>query len=172
MRIDVEVEGCRYRATVKRAEGTRLVIEIQADDATAIAQEVDVCETDVGISLVHAGSGRVVDAAIAALARGQVLVQLPHVDVIVDVNGRRPHAGGATDNSGTGEQRLCAPMPGRIVRVLVKPGDVVVAGQAMVVIEAMKMENALTAVRDGRVSEVTVIEGASVEAGRLLISLE
>jgi biotin carboxyl carrier protein len=63
-------------------------------------------------------------------------------------------------------------MPGRVVRVLVQPGDEVTARQGLVVIEAMKMENELTATRAGRVREVTVAAGAAVEAGRLLVVIE
>jgi biotin carboxyl carrier protein len=63
-------------------------------------------------------------------------------------------------------------MPGRVARVLVAPGDQVEARQGLVVIEAMKMENELTALRAGRVREVTVTVGAAVEAGRLLVLIE
>jgi biotin carboxyl carrier protein len=63
-------------------------------------------------------------------------------------------------------------MPGKIVRVLVKPGDEVTARQGVVVVEAMKMENELRAARDGRVKEVHVTEGALVESGRLLVVIE
>ena len=71
-----------------------------------------------------------------------------------------------------GEQRVLAPMPGRIVRVLVAPGDEVVARQGLIVIEAMKMENELASPKAGRVKEVSVTEGTSVEAGRLLVIVE
>jgi biotin carboxyl carrier protein len=60
-------------------------------------------------------------------------------------------------------------MPGKVVKVLVKPGDEVTARQGLVVIEAMKMENELRASRAGRVLEVHVDDGALVEAGRLLV---
>jgi biotin carboxyl carrier protein len=63
-------------------------------------------------------------------------------------------------------------MPGRVLRVLVRPGDAVEARQGLVVIEAMKMENELTTTRAGRVREVTVAAGAAVEAGRLLVVIE
>jgi biotin carboxyl carrier protein len=62
-------------------------------------------------------------------------------------------------------------MPGKVVRVLVRPGDTVRARQPLVVVEAMKMENELRAPRDGTVSDVTAREGASVEAGALLVVL-
>jgi biotin carboxyl carrier protein len=67
-----------------------------------------------------------------------------------------------------GPARLVAPMPGRVVRVLQAPGEEVAAGQGLVVIEAMKMENELASPRAGRVLEVAVREGQAVEAGALL----
>ena len=67
---------------------------------------------------------------------------------------------------------MLAPMPGKIVKVLVKPGDQVTARQGVVVIEAMKMENELRASRDGQVKDVHVAEGDLVEAGRLLTVIE
>lgn len=73
---------------------------------------------------------------------------------------------------GAGPQRVTAPMPGKIVRVLVKPGDPVKAKQGLVVVEAMKMENELRADREGTVVEVHAREGASVEAGALLIIVQ
>jgi biotin carboxyl carrier protein len=79
---------------------------------------------------------------------------------------RRAEDGG---QSASGPQRLSAPMPGKIARVLVKPGEAIRARQPVVVIEAMKMENELRAGRDGTVSEIHTREGASVDAGALLI---
>jgi len=67
-----------------------------------------------------------------------------------------------------GPARLTAPMPGRIVRVLSEVGADVVAGQGLVVIEAMKMENELRAPRGGRLLELLAREGQAVEAGALL----
>jgi biotin carboxyl carrier protein len=63
-------------------------------------------------------------------------------------------------------------MPGKIVRVLVKAGDVVKPRQGLIVVEAMKMENELRAAREGRVREVFVIEGQSVDAGTALMVVE
>ena len=60
----------------------------------------------------------------------------------------------APARAGAGPQRVVSPMPGKVVRVLVKAGDEVKARQGLVVVEAMKMENELRAARDGRVREV------------------
>jgi biotin carboxyl carrier protein len=98
-------------------------------------------------------------------ATGDVIVRVGSTPVAV-TNGRR-RWGRSADN-GSGPQRITAPMPGKVVRVLVQPGDVVHARQPLIVVEAMKMENELRAARDGTVSEVHAREGSSVEAGTLL----
>lgn len=72
----------------------------------------------------------------------------------------------------TGPKPLVAPMPGLIVRIQVAPGDEVQAGQGLVVMEAMKMENELRASAAGRVKRVAVSPGAAVEKGATLIELE
>jgi biotin carboxyl carrier protein len=71
-----------------------------------------------------------------------------------------------------GKISLTAPMPGRIVRVLAAAGDMVVAGQGIVVIEAMKMQNELKAPRGGRVTAIEVNEDDRVVAGAILATIE
>ena len=71
-----------------------------------------------------------------------------------------------------GAGRIEAPMPGLVKAVLVGAGDSVAAGDRLAVLEAMKMEHALTAGRDGVVAEVLVAAGAQVEAGAALIVVE
>ena len=68
-----------------------------------------------------------------------------------------------------GPQRVDAPMPGKIVRVLVKAGDAVAEGQGLVVVEAMKMENELKSPKAGKVTELHAVEGAAVESGAKLV---
>lgn len=101
-------------------------------------------------------------------APGEVLVYMQGRTVAAVLNGRRTGGGAGTSASDAGEIAIAAPMPGRVVRVLAAPGDEVAARQGIVVVEAMKMENELRAPRAGRVKEITVAAGASVEAGRVL----
>ena len=63
-------------------------------------------------------------------------------------------------------------MPGRIVKVLVAAGDAVTAGQPLLVMEAMKMENEIRAPKAGTVADLRVAEGASVDAHAVLLLLE
>jgi biotin carboxyl carrier protein len=67
-----------------------------------------------------------------------------------------------------GPQRIDAPMPGKVVRVLVKLGDEVAEGQGLLVVEAMKMENELRSPKAGKVTELLAVEGAAVESGAKL----
>ena len=76
------------------------------------------------------------------------------------------------DELGEGERELRAPMPGRIVRVLVESGQAVEAGDGLVVMEAMKMENELSARGPGTVESVRVEEGQTVNQGDVLIVVE
>jgi biotin carboxyl carrier protein len=80
------------------------------------------------------------------------------------VQGDEPAGEGAA-----GELR--AAMPGKVVKLLSKPGDVVKSGQSLMVIEAMKMENELRSPAAGRIGEIAVREGQTVEAGQLLLAL-
>ena len=101
---------------------------------------------------------------------GNQLVHLDGRSLSVVVNGRRARRrGGDSGSHVAGEATVAAPMPGRVVRVLVGPGDAVKARQPIVVVEAMKMENELRSPKAGVVKEVSVSAGTSVEAGRSLV---
>ena len=105
-------------------------------------------------------------------AGGSLRVAVGATPIEVSVDSRR-RPGRKDDHAGaSGPQRLTAPMPGKVVRVLVKSGDQVRARQPLVVVEAMKMENELRAQRDGAVASVHAREGQSVDAGALLVVVQ
>lgn len=68
-----------------------------------------------------------------------------------------------------GRQQVTAPMPGKVVRILVAPGETVEMGQGLVVVEAMKMQNEIRAPKKGKVERVLAAEGQSVSAGEALV---
>jgi acetyl/propionyl-CoA carboxylase alpha subunit len=78
----------------------------------------------------------------------------------------------AAQAGGAAEDRMTAPMPGSIVSVAVNAGDAVTKGQALLVMESMKMETTLTAPRDGVVAEIAYAPGQTFERDALLLSLE
>ena len=74
--------------------------------------------------------------------------------------------------AGEGRQNITASMPGKVIRVLVSPGDEVEAGQGLIVVEAMKMQNEMKAARAGRVMTLAAVAGATVNAGEILATIE
>ncbi len=71
-----------------------------------------------------------------------------------------------------GEGVVTAPMPGKILRILVKEGDKVKTGQGLLVLEAMKMENEIPAPKDGMIKKILVKEGDTVDTGQSLIEIK
>ena len=156
MMFEIEINGRLRTVAVEPVEGASSRYRLTMD---GVSREVDaVAVEDDTLSLIVPGEGTSHEV-------GFCDGLLPAV-----VNGRRSRRG--AQFSATGEQRIVAPMPGRVLRVLAAPGDEVAARQPLVVVEAMKMENELSSPRAGRVKEVTVTPGTSVEAGRLLAVVE
>jgi len=115
--------------------------------------------------------GRSYDARIEETPSGLVVVIDGHRFEIQVLDPRRWDRKSAR-GGGEGLQNIAAPMPGKVVRVLVKPGEAVEAGQGLVVVEAMKMQNEIHATRTARVLSVPAAEGATVLAGEVLVTLE
>ena len=78
----------------------------------------------------------------------------------------------AEKGAGEGKKKIIAPMPGKIVRILVQEKMEVQAGQGLVVVEAMKMQNELKSPKQGIVQKVMAVEGANVNAGDVLLIVE
>jgi biotin carboxyl carrier protein len=157
----VDANGRRYAVEVTCRDGAFLV------SVDGRQREVDVKETGGVLSmLIGAKSHEVI-----------VTDRTVHVDGIsveVAIVSPRPvwDRARASQRVTDGPQEIKAPMPGKIVKVLVKPGDRVESRQGLVVVEAMKMENELRAKAAGTVSEVRATEGSTVEAGAILVILE
>jgi pyruvate carboxylase subunit B len=119
--------------------------------------------------------GRPLTLSVEPLGRGRWALAPGGERVEVEVlDERTRHIRSLT---GGGDQRraaavLKAPMPGLVVRVQAKPGDAVVAGAGLIVLEAMKMENELKAVAPGVVKTVRVAPGEAVEKGQVLVEFE
>ena len=167
MQYEVEVDGRVRRVAVHRAGGMF--------DVTVDGRSWRVDAAHVGthtMSLLVEPGGESYDVGFAHdTATGLLYVRIGTTQVPLTLNGRRRRRD-ETGHAGAGPQRLVAPMPGKIVRVSVAPGEAVRARQTIVVIEAMKMENELKAARDGTVAEVHAREGASVDAGALLVVIQ
>jgi len=89
----------------------------------------------------------------------------------IEVRDRRRWNRQSRGGAHAGAQDIKAPMPGKVVRVLVAAGDAVEAGQGIVVVEAMKMQNELKAPRAGTVMGLAAKAGATVTAGEVLATI-
>ena len=171
MTFDIEINGRTRTVSVERAAAGSYRVSVDGR-----AHVIDAARIGTfGLSLLidgASGVSREVQISPGG-GPGEMLVRLDGLSVIALVDGRRTRRGPADGGTHAGgEQAIVAPMPGRVVRLLVSRGDEVAARQAVVVVEAMKMENELRSPRPGRVKEVAVTAGASVEAGRVLVVIE
>jgi biotin carboxyl carrier protein len=173
MTFEVEIGGVRRAVSIEPAgQGRyRVVVDGTAHDVEAERIGEFGLAVTVADGVAHSPGMNVVNVAPGG-ARGELLVELGGRTVPVVVDGRRRRTGPDGAALGEGEQSVVAPMPGRVVRVLVAPGDEVALGQGVVVVEAMKMENELGAPKPGRVKDVSVTPGTLVEAGRVLVVIE
>jgi glutaconyl-CoA/methylmalonyl-CoA decarboxylase subunit gamma len=148
--VEGEADGfdvrCSTDGTVSWTEGSRRVSMRVESTGTAARFSVH--------DVRHPGTGpwvaQVQDARLAALAE----------------------AAGKVRRVKAGPFQVTVPMPGKVIRILVKAGDVVTATQPIAVIEAMKMENEVSAARAGTVSRIAIAAGDTVEAGTLLAVVE
>jgi biotin carboxyl carrier protein len=182
--------GGRRRAVDVRRDGDRFLVSLDGRQHAVNVQVINgVWSMLVGPAVGpgtgpaeadhpnNAGAGfsrptRSYEIAFSPSTEGGLTVHVDGVPVEVSINQMRRAGVPAAHSADDGPQRVTAPMPGKIVKLLVKPGDRVQARQGVIVVEAMKMENELRARAAGTVSEVRVTEGTSVEAGAILVILE
>jgi biotin carboxyl carrier protein len=171
MTTQIKIEGRSYvvQLTAGETAGSwrcRLV----EDGSAAREFELDVRETQSGVlSLLL--NGRSYEVRREATPAGTVISvgdARYHAEVADPRSLRTRRATG----SDAGPQKITAPMPGKIVRILASEGNEVHEGQGLLVIEAMKMQNELKSARKGVVRKIMVKEGAAANAGDVLAIVE
>src|SRR5687768_13631437 len=164
----------KYRVTI---DGQERTVEVQLrDDGTTADVIVDgvaetVCFERMPEGILLRIGHRVVDAVIAGPVDARSIAS-GAVRTVVAIESERQRARRHRDGArATGGGELRSPMPGRIVKVLTSVGAVVRAGEPLVIVEAMKMQNELSLEVGGAVAEIHVGEGQSVESNTLLLRL-
>lgn len=116
-------------------------------------------------------NGRAFEAIVTPTAEGvQVRCGGQEFHAIVS-DPRTWRRGRGTLFGSEGEQQITAPMPGKVIRILVSAGEAVEADQGLVVVEAMKMQNEIRAPKAGKIERISVHEGDTVAAGEPLVTI-
>ncbi|MFL6257671.1 MAG: biotin/lipoyl-containing protein [Pyrinomonadaceae bacterium] len=170
MKLNAEIDGEKVALEVRR-EGGRVLGEVGGRLYELEAREVGAGE----YLLIH--GGRVYECRVGgepgAPGRGALRVSVGAREYGVRLTDPKHLRGaGAGGDAQGGSAQIKAPMPGKIVRVLVEAGQAVEAGQGLVVVEAMKMQNELKSPKSGTVAELRAESGSTVNAGDVLVVVE
>jgi biotin carboxyl carrier protein len=166
MKFEIHLSGAsgKQSRTIdleRDADGWRITLDGQpiAADAVQIAPNV--------FSILIAGQSHEIRAA--QTAAGKLMLQIGSQEFSAEVLDPRAWRGrrhGAIEAEG--RQEIVAPMPGKIIRLLVDAGAKVEAGQGLIVVEAMKMQNEIRSPKSGTVERIFAKEGQPVNAGEVL----
>jgi biotin carboxyl carrier protein len=164
MNIRLKVKGRTRTVKLNRASArTEFSLEGQGVSADVVEVEPNT------FSVLFAGEAFEVRAEKTAQGARIYVDGREYLAELDDPRQWRRAAGGIS--GAEGRQSVFAPMPGKVVRVLVKPGGVVEAGQGILVVEAMKMQNEVKSPKEGKVERISVSEGQAVNAGEVLAIL-
>jgi acetyl/propionyl-CoA carboxylase alpha subunit len=161
----IERDGRKIDVSARRLDGAwEVTVE-------GVPHVVEMLPVHTGLDALFWPDGRNFAVASQRLGRDHWRVSLAQLQFEVRLRGPLERvAGAAAAHAGPHEVR--APIPGRVVSIAVHAGDEVKAGQALVVLEAMKMENQICAEGPGRVERVAVEPGTTVERGQVLVVVE
>lgn len=170
MKLTAEIAGTEHVLEIRRDADARVSATVDGR-----AYEIEVHEPEPGVYLLMLG-GRVYECRVesgAGAARGSSEVRVRGLAYEVSLTDpkRLRGARGAGAQAG-GRAQVVASMPGKVVRVMVEAGASVEAGDGLVVVEAMKMQNELKSPKGGTVLEVRAVAGATVNAGDVLVVVE
>jgi len=168
MKLIAEIAGETSTLNLRR-EGERIFAEIEGRHYTAGAREVE-----RGVYLLTVGAQVYECRVNGAGGRGGMLeVHLKnHIYGVTLSDPKRLRGAYVGSAHGGGRASVTAPMPGKIVRVIVELGAQVQAGDGLVVVEAMKMQNEMKSPKSGRIVGLPAQAGATVNAGDLLVVVE
>ncbi|MFN0086043.1 MAG: biotin/lipoyl-containing protein [Blastocatellia bacterium] len=166
MKLVFELDGEQIRAEFHTVNGTaRLTVDGRAHEA-----EVREPEPGWFTIVLH---NRIYRCTVERSPSGEREILINGRRISVSVHDPKRLRAGAKSGAGAGGRAaLIAPMPGKIVRILLQPGDEVAANQGVLIVEAMKMQNEVQSPRDGKVAEIRVTEGQTVNAGETLAVIE
>ncbi|PYP87075.1 MAG: hypothetical protein DMF61_10510 [Blastocatellia bacterium AA13] len=132
--------------------------------------EFEVAKPEPGAYQIFTGNS-VHSANVSGRSSDKLVVRIRGREYSVSLIDRK-HRRAGMDSHGEGLQSVVSPMPGKVVKLLCAVGDEISAGQGVIVVEAMKMQNEIKSSGAGSVIEIRVAEGYTVEAGEVLLVIE
>jgi biotin carboxyl carrier protein len=164
MLYEVTIDGKNYRLELNRAEGRwSCRLDGRDLDVDAVLVRPDVLSLRIGSMAYEVKSEQ---------AANNLHVWVGSERFAVEVRDPRSLRGRIRSGDEHGPRRIVAPMPGKVVRLLVREGDEVQPGAGVAVVEAMKMQNEIKSPKKGTVQKILVNEGAAVNAGDVLAIVE
>ena len=164
MLYDVIIDGKNYRLELERADGRwSCRLDEREVEIDAVLARPDVLSLRIGNRAYEIKSERLGDDWRLWVGSAQFACE------VRDPRALRSRARAADDQ---GPRKLTAPMPGKVVRVLVREGDAVEAGAGVLVVEAMKMQNEIKSPKKGTIQKMLAAEGVAVNAGDVLAIVE
>ncbi len=164
MVYDVTIDGKNYRLDLSRVEGRWFCrLDGQELDVDAVLTRKDVLSLRIGNLAYEVKSERVAS---------ELHLWVGSTRFAAEVRDPRSLRGRTRAGDDRGPKKIIAPMPGKVVRLLVRDGDEVEQGAGVAVVEAMKMQNEIKSPKKGSVQKILVTEGAAVNAGDVLAIIE
>jgi biotin carboxyl carrier protein len=164
MKLEVRIGSLARQIEIQRTGPNQFAI---GGDDSAQIDAVEVASNTYSILI----DGRAFEAVVVPAPEG-VLVRCGGREFHATVSDPRAWRGGRGALFGAeGKQRVIAPMPGKVLRILVSAGETVEANQGLVVVEAMKMQNEIRAPKAGTIERISIREGQAVAAGEALLTI-
>jgi biotin carboxyl carrier protein len=164
MTYDIAIDGNNYRLDLNRADGRwSCRLDGREVEVDAVLARPDVLSLRIGNRAYEVKCERV---------GGDLHLWVGSARFAAEVRDPRSLRGRVRAVDDHGPKKLTAPMPGKIVRVLVSQGDEVEVGAGVLVVEAMKMQNEIKSPKKGTIQKILVSEGAAVNAGDVLAIVE
>ena len=164
MLYDITIDGKKYRLDLNRADGRwSCRLDGREFEIDPILTRPDMLSLRIGDLAYEVKSERVAN---------ELHLWVGSTCFAVEVRDPRSLRGRTRAGDDHGPRKITAPMPGKVVRLLVREGDEVEPGQGVVVVEAMKMQNEIKSPKKGSIQKILVSEGAAVNAGDVLAIVE
>ncbi|MDP9267712.1 MAG: acetyl-CoA carboxylase biotin carboxyl carrier protein subunit [Acidobacteriota bacterium] len=175
MTYDVIIDGKRHRVELGALNNGRSRLEVKVDGRPMVVDAV-LAERDVLSLLVYGKSYDIKRETTGQGEQTQTHMYMIVRGVSFSAEVRDPRSFRARKKADAGDaagpRKLVSPMPGKVVRILAPAGTKVEAGEGVVVVEAMKMQNEIKSPKAGTVQRIVAEEGAAVDAGEVLAVVE